>query len=213
MFVFTISMLFNYIIMILPYFVTAMLVGYLLGSLPYGLILVKIFKGVDIRTIGSKNIGATNVLRAGYTKLAIATLLLDAIKGMVAVLLFKYVIFVEQQVFITAGFFAIMGHIYPAWLNFKGGKGVSTYFGTLLAVNPILGVLGIAVWLFMAFVFKYSSLSALTAFVIVPLVSFFLYPNVFVFLFITSTIIIIKHKENIKRLIYKQETKIKLKKS
>jgi len=193
-------------------------IGYLLGSLPYGFILVKIFKHKDIRKIGSKNIGATNVLRAGYTWLAVATLLADAFKGFLAVMIVKYMIF--MNLFITpdiafaalAGLSAIIGHMFPIWLKFKGGKGVATSYGTILAISPILGIIILLVWLVVAALSKYSSLAALLSFASLPIATYFLAPNLQLFMAIITLMVFLKHKENIKRLLKGTETKIKFRK-
>ncbi|UQY80418.1 putative glycerol-3-phosphate acyltransferase [Candidatus Hepatincola sp. Av] len=193
-------------------------IGYLLGSLPYGFILVKIFKHKDIRKIGSKNIGATNVLRAGYTWLAVATLLADAFKGFLAVMIVKYMIF--MNLFITpdiafaalAGLSAIIGHMFPIWLKFKGGKGVATSYGTILAISPILGIIILLVWLVVAALSKYSSLAALISFASLPIATYFLAPNLQLFMAIITLMVFLKHKENIKRLLKGTETKIKFRK-
>lgn len=193
-------------------------IGYFLGSLPYGFILVKIFKHKDIRKIGSKNIGATNVLRAGYTWLAVATLLADAFKGFLAVMVVKYMIF--MNLFITpdiafaalAGLSAIIGHMFPVWLKFKGGKGVATSYGTILAISPILGIIILIVWLVVAALSKYSSLAALLSFASLPIATYFLAPNLQLFMAIITLMVFLKHKENIKRLLNGTETKIKFRK-
>ncbi|XWO13812.1 putative glycerol-3-phosphate acyltransferase [Candidatus Hepatincola sp. Pdp] len=193
-------------------------IGYFLGSLPYGFILVKIFKHKDIRKIGSKNIGATNVLRAGYTWLAVATLLADAFKGFLAVMIVKYMIF--MNLFITpdiafaalAGLSAIIGHMFPVWLKFKGGKGVATSYGTILAISPILGIIILIVWLVVAALSKYSSLAALLSFASLPIATYFLAPNLQLFMAIITLMVFLKHKENIKRLLNGTETKIKFRK-
>lgn len=194
------------------------LIGYFLGSLPYGFILVKIFKHKDIRKLGSKNIGATNVLRAGYKWLALATLLADAFKGFLAVIIVRYMIF--MHLFITpdiafaalAGLSAIIGHMFPVWLKFKGGKGVATSYGTILAISPILGIIILLVWLVVAALSKYSSLAALLSFAVLPIATYFLDPNLQLFMAIITLMIILKHKENIKRLLNGTETKIKFRK-
>jgi glycerol-3-phosphate acyltransferase PlsY len=196
------------------YLIILFLVSYLLGSLPYGLILVKVFKGIDIRTIGSKNIGATNVLRAGYPILAIFTVLFDGLKGALAVLIFKYLYVQESSIpyFVIAGMVAMLGHIFPVWLNFKGGKGVATAFGTILAINPILGLLCLLTWLLVAVFSKYSSLSAIISFTALPIFTFFLETQATIYLLVVSLVVLIKHKDNFIRLYKKQETKIKFKK-
>jgi glycerol-3-phosphate acyltransferase PlsY len=134
--------------------------GYLCGSIPFGLLLTKLAGTQDIRTIGSKNIGATNVLRTGRKDLAIATLLLDALKGTVAVWIAMRWGYAAG---VLAGFGAFLGHCYPVWLKFQGGKGVATWFGVLLAFNPWIFLAAGAIWLSMAYLKRYSSLSSLTS--------------------------------------------------
>lgn len=138
----------------------ALAFGYLCGSIPFGLLLTRLAGTEDIRTIGSKNIGATNVLRTGRKDLAIATLLLDALKGSVAVWIAARWGYAPG---LLAGFGAFLGHCYPVWLKFQGGKGVATWFGVLLAFNPWLFLGAGAIWLAMAYVKRYSSLSSLTS--------------------------------------------------
>src|SRR5215510_6720902 len=140
--------------------IIAALLGYLLGSIPFGLLLTKLAGLGDIRSIGSGNIGATNVLRTGRKDLALATLLLDGGKGAVAVLLARMV---SEDLTVIAGGAAILGHQFPVWLKFKGGKGVATKFGTLIAVNWMVGLATCVVWFVTAVLFRYSSLSALVA--------------------------------------------------
>lgn len=138
----------------------ALAFGYLCGSIPFGLLLTRLAGTADIRTIGSKNIGATNVLRTGRKDLAIATLLLDALKGTIAVWIAARWGYAPG---LLAGFGAFLGHCYPVWLKFQGGKGVATWFGVLLAINPWIFLAAGAIWLAMAYLKRYSSLSSLTA--------------------------------------------------
>ncbi|PPD16878.1 MAG: acyl-phosphate glycerol 3-phosphate acyltransferase [Methylobacterium sp.] len=138
----------------------ALAFGYLCGSIPFGLLLTRLAGTADIRTIGSKNIGATNVLRTGRKDLAIATLLLDALKGTIAVWIAARWGYAPG---LLAGFGAFLGHCYPVWLKFQGGKGVATWFGVLLAFNPWIFLAAGAIWLAMAWLKRYSSLSSLTA--------------------------------------------------
>ncbi|MCA0407401.1 MAG: glycerol-3-phosphate 1-O-acyltransferase PlsY [Proteobacteria bacterium] len=145
----------------------ALLIGYLCGSIPFGLILTRLAGTADIRTIGSKNIGATNVLRTGRKDLAIATLLLDALKGTVAVLIaWRW----GEGAAAIAGLGAFLGHCFPIWLKFEGGKGVATFIGVLLALWWPGVVLFAAIWLSIAYLTRYSSLAALVASALVPLV-------------------------------------------
>ncbi len=141
-----------------PYYLAALAFGYLLGSIPFGLILTKLGGHGDIRNIGSGNIGTTNVLRTGNKKLAAATLLGDALKGTVAVLIVRHLYGIEMAM--IAGFGAFLGHLFPVWLKFKGGKGVATYLGILLGLYWPMFIIAALIWVGMAFVFRYSSLSA-----------------------------------------------------
>ncbi|NNH28943.1 glycerol-3-phosphate 1-O-acyltransferase PlsY, partial [Rhizobium sp. SEMIA 4085] len=149
-----------------PLALAAAAMGYLLGSIPFGLILTQAAGLGDVRSIGSGNIGATNVLRTGNKKLAAATLLLDALKASAAAWIVGY--FLGGEAGIIAGFFAFIGHLFPVWIGFKGGKGVATYIGTLLGVAPVMVLLFGAVWLAVAFTTRYSSLSALVAMLVIP---------------------------------------------
>src|SRR6185436_3747385 len=149
--------------------VVALIGGYLLGSIPFGLVLTRVAGLGDIRAIGSGNIGATNVLRTGRKGLAAATLMLDAAKGAAAVLLARH--FAGADAALVAGAGAMLGHLFPVWLGFKGGKGVATGLGVLLAVAWPVGVAAGATWLAIAALFRFSSLAALAAFAVAPLVA------------------------------------------
>lgn len=184
----------------------ASLFGYLLGSIPFGLVITK-FAGLgDVRNIGSGNIGATNVLRTGNKKVAAGVLFADLLKGTIAVV-------VAQNFGLGAGMFAglcaFLGHLFPVWLKFKGGKGVATYIGVLLGLAPMAVLVFAVVWLSVAFIFKYSSLAALCALSIVPIALYFLgYANLAILFGIMSIIAITKHHENIGRLLSGTESKI-----
>lgn len=156
--------------MIYQNLIIAVLLGYLLGSIPFGLLLARAAGLGDIRSIGSGNIGATNVLRTGNKALAAATLVLDAGKGAVAVLVTRWLW--GEDAAMLAGIAAFLGHVFPAWLGFKGGKGVATYIGVLLALNWIVGLIFCATWLVIAFAQKYSSLAALTAAATAPIFAY-----------------------------------------
>ncbi|MDQ1198284.1 glycerol-3-phosphate 1-O-acyltransferase PlsY [Agrobacterium sp. SORGH_AS 787] len=185
----------------------AAIIGYLLGSIPFGLLLTRAAGLGDVRQIGSGNIGATNVLRTGNKKLAAATLLCDAFKGTAAVLIANALWGYEAS--LVAGFFAFLGHLFPVWLGFKGGKGVATYIGVLLGAAPLMMLAFAAIWLITAFVTKYSSLSALVAMLIIPIILWILGPEKTALLVtILSIISWYMHRENIKRLLAGTESKI-----
>lgn len=194
-------------ITILSYEIIPIILGsYLLGSIPTGLLLTKIFEGKDIRRLGSGNIGATNVLRTGNRKLAAATLILDLAKGFLAVLIAKSFGESAMRVAFAA---ALLGHIFPVWLKFKGGKGVATYAGGLTAISWPLGLMGIGIWILTIKVTRISSLSAILAATFIPFLSFFIVEEpLFVELCLLSFLIILRHFDNIKRLINKTESKV-----
>jgi acyl phosphate:glycerol-3-phosphate acyltransferase len=191
----------------LPYYAAALAFGYLLGSIPFGLILTRLAGTQDIRAIGSGNIGATNVLRTGHKGLAAATLLCDMLKGTVAVLVTHY--FFGPDLAILAGIGAFLGHVFPPWLKFKGGKGVATYIGVLLALAwPVALAFGV-IWLAVAALTRYSSLAALMAGAATPVI---LWLNTDlqeaqVFLLLTL-LLYFTHRANIARLIKGTEGKI-----
>ena len=188
---------------------------YFIGSLPFALILTKLFGFGDIRNIGSGNVGATNVLRTGNKFLAFIVLLIDIIKGFIPFLICQ-IYFNEMNIIdkIIICHFAVIGHIFPVWLKFKGGKGVATYIGFLFGINPYIFISFFIVWLIIAAITKYSSLSSLIAILVAP--SYFLFINfnfyIGVFFIYLTIVIIIKHAENIKRLLNNTENKIKLSK-
>jgi len=186
---------------------------YFFGSIPFAYILPKIFGLGDIRNLGSGNVGATNVLRAGNKLLAIIVLAFDIIKGFAPLFVLKnyYHNELSEIIILFIGSAAILGHIFPIWLKFKGGKGVATYIGFLFAINYIFGIIFIITWLLIAFLKKYSSLASITSLVLLPLfVMLFSYEKQIIYLLILINLIIIsKHYSNIYRLINKSETKIK----
>jgi glycerol-3-phosphate acyltransferase PlsY len=186
--------------------VVAALLGYLLGSIPFGLLLTKLAGLGDIRSIGSGNIGATNVLRTGRKDLALVTLLLDAGKGAVAVLLARMV---SEDLTVIAGGAAILGHLFPVWLKFKGGKGVATTLGTLIAANWMVGIGACIVWFVMAVLFRYSSLSALIAVASAPFIALWAgtHPQAWLAAF-AAVLVWFRHHENIRRLLKGEEPKI-----
>jgi acyl phosphate:glycerol-3-phosphate acyltransferase len=182
-------------------------IGYLLGSIPFGLILTRMAGLGDVRNIGSGNIGATNVLRTGNKGLAAATLLLDAFKATAAALI-AWKLFGDDAG-VVAGFAAFIGHIFPVWIGFKGGKGVATYIGTLLGVAPLMVVVFAVIWLAIAFTTRYSSLSALVATLVIPVVLWILGADKIAAAMAVMTVISFwKHKANIARLAAGTETKI-----
>ena len=184
----------------------ALAFGYLLGSIPFGLILTRMAGLGDVRKIGSGNIGATNVLRTGNKKLAAATLLLDALKGTTAAVVASRW---GLDAGIAAGLAAFLGHLYPVWLGFKGGKGVATYLGVLLGLVPFMLAVFAAIWLAVAFISRYSSLSALVAMVATPVVLWFSGNEKVALLFaVMSAISWWKHRANIVRLINGTESRI-----
>tara|TARA_B110000196_G_C20855417_1_gene524812 strand:- start:65 stop:664 length:600 start_codon:yes stop_codon:yes gene_type:complete len=189
-------------------------VSYLIGSIPFAYILTKIFGYGDIRSIGSGNVGATNVLRTGKKSLAFSVLLLDILKGCIPIIFIK--VFYENQFqhpeIIMVASFVIIGHIFPIWLRFRGGKGVATYIGFILGINYILGIIFIFCWLSIAIIKRYSSLASILSLIIIPLISFILSYGMQtnIILSLLSIIIIFKHISNIKRLLSNSETKIKL---
>ncbi|MBE1711581.1 MULTISPECIES: glycerol-3-phosphate 1-O-acyltransferase PlsY [Mesorhizobium] len=186
--------------------ILALVFGYLLGSIPFGLLLTRAAGLGDVRKIGSGNIGATNVLRTGNKGLAAATLLLDALKGTAAVLIAGHF---APETAVWAGLGAFLGHLFPVWLGFKGGKGVATYLGVLIGLAWQVALIFAVVWLAMAFLFRYSSLAALTAAVIVPIALYFLSaPQIAVLFVVMSIIVFIKHRANISRLLAGTEGKI-----
>ncbi|MEJ1158808.1 glycerol-3-phosphate 1-O-acyltransferase PlsY [Prosthecomicrobium sp. N25] len=188
----------------------ALAFGYLMGSVPYGLVLTRAAGLGDIRAIGSGNIGATNVLRTGNKKLAAATLLADALKGTAAVLIAGAW---SRDAAIAAGLGAFLGHLFPVWLGFKGGKGVATYIGILLGLHWPAVLVFAAVWLLCAWTTRYSSLSALTAAVVVPLATWLLpgvaaEPRLALVLAAMTVLVFVRHKANIERLLAGTESRI-----
>jgi glycerol-3-phosphate acyltransferase PlsY len=185
----------------------ALLIGYLLGSIPWGLVLTKLGGTQDLRSIGSGNIGATNVLRTGRKGLAAATLLLDALKGTAAVLIAGH--FWGPNAAMLAGLGAFLGHLFPVWLKFRGGKGVAVYIGILIGLFWPAAVVFCLIWLALAVALRYSSVSALVAGVITPLFLWWFGHAALAALFAVLTLLlIVMHRENIKRLIAGTEGKI-----
>ena len=188
--------------------ITVFIASYLSGSIPFGLILTKIFLNKDLRKIGSKNIGATNVLRTGNKIVAGLTLFLDISKGIIPILITKE--YFTDLIYLSS-LAALLGHIFPVWLRFKGGKGVATYLGIIFILSFNLGLIFCVSWILISIVSKYSSLSSILSTLVVFIVSFF--NNNFEltsYLFITFIIILYTHRQNIVRIKNKSEDKIKL---
>ena len=185
--------------------------SYILGTIPFGLILTKIFLKKDIRKIGSGNIGATNVLRTGSKPLGAATLIFDCLKGYASITL--TIIFFsnhtsDSYIIFFSALLCLLGHIFPIWLKFKGGKGIAVYLGILFAISINLGLIFITSWIIILYLTKYSSLSSLISVLIIFLYSSFLYNfNIIFFFFLILIIVIYTHKENISRIRNKTENK------
>jgi glycerol-3-phosphate acyltransferase PlsY len=194
-----------------PYYAMALAFGYLLGSIPFGLVFTRMAGLGDIRSVGSGNIGATNVLRTGNRWVAAATLIADGAKGAVAVLIARYV--AGDTMAVLAGTAAFVGHIFPVWLGFKGGKGVATFLGLTLALSFPIGLAACATWLVTAAVTRISSLSALVAAALVP--AYFWYADhwlIIPFAVFYAVLIFIRHKDNIQRILAGEEPRIGAKK-
>ena len=183
--------------------------SYILGSIPFGLIITKFFLGKDIRNIGSGNIGTTNVLRTGKKSLAAATLVLDVLKGYITIFVaHKYF---NELIYLSA-LICFIGHIFPIWLKFKGGKGVAAYLGIILGISFSFGIVFGLTWLLVAFIFRYASLSSITGSMSVWIYSIFMDNEIQAYLlFIIFVIIIYTHKDNINRLKKSSESKINFK--
>ena len=184
------------------------LFSYLIGSIPFGFLLTKLFLKKDIREIGSGNIGATNVLRTGNKVAGYATLFLDVLKAVIPVLFVK--IYYNEYLYISA-LSIFLGHVFPIWLKFKGGKGVATYVGILCCINLYLGLIFGITWIIVFFIFKYSSLASLAGSLSVPIINFILLKGEVLFFFIIMFVLIFyTHRENIKRLLNRTESKTKI---
>ena len=181
--------------------------SYLLGSIPFGLILTKFFLKKDIRKIGSGNIGATNVLRSGNKLIGYSTLLLDILKAILPVLYIKF--YYPDFIYISS-LSVFLGHVFPIWLKFNGGKGVATYVGILFSINFIYGLVFGITWLIIFLFSKYSSLSSLLGSISIPVYLFFFDGDQIVFFIIMFVLVFYTHRENIKRLKNKEENKTKI---
>jgi len=191
-------------------FILVIVASYLLGSIPFGYLLSKYVLKVDIRELGSGNIGATNVLRTGDKRVALLTLALDMAKAIIPVLIAKIALNDHAA---AAGVAAVLGHIYPVWLKFEGGKGVASSLGMFMALNFQVGATMVIVWLLVAFLFRYSSLAAICAFIAAPIVAIMIGSDSMVIPAIAITLIVLmKHRSNIKRLVRGEESKINIKK-
>ena len=183
-------------------------ISYLMGSIPFGLILTKIFLKKDIREIGSGNIGATNVLRTGNKVIGYLTLVLDVLKAIMPVI---YIKFQFPELVYVSSLSVFIGHVFPVWLKFIGGKGVATYVGILFSINYIFGALFVFSWLIIFFISKYSSLGSILSTLLIPIFIFLNsnYENEYFFI-IMFVLILYTHRENVKRLINKEESKTKI---
>ena len=183
-------------------------ISYLMGSIPFGLILTKVFLKKDIREVGSGNIGATNVLRTGNKLIGYLTLILDVLKAMIPVL---YIKFNFPELVYISSLSAFIGHVFPVWLKLKGGKGVATYVGILFSINYFLAIVFIVSWLIIFFISKYSSLGSILSSLIIPIFIFLNsnYESQYFFI-IMFVLILFTHRENVKRLINKEESKTKI---
>jgi len=183
------------------------IISYLIGSIPFGFILTKIFLKKDIRDIGSGNIGATNALRSGNKSLGYGTLLLDVSKAIIPVIYTK--LNYPDYIFITS-IFVFIGHVFPLWLKFKGGKGVAPYVGILFSINLIYGIVFVSVWIITFLISKYSSLASLIASFTIPIYLLFFNNENLIFFSIMFVLIFYTHRENVKRLKNKEENKTKI---
>jgi glycerol-3-phosphate acyltransferase PlsY len=181
--------------------------SYLMGSIPFGFILTKIFLKKDIRDIGSRNIGATNALRTGNKSLGYGTLLLDVLKAIIPVIYTK--LNYPDYIFITS-MFVFLGHVFPLWLKFKGGKGVAPYVGILFSINLIYGIVFVSIWIITFLISKYSSLASLIASFTIPIYLLFFNNENLIFFSIMFVLIFYTHRENVKRLKNKEENKTKI---
>tara|TARA_B100001250_G_C19723508_1_gene754950 strand:- start:12 stop:590 length:579 start_codon:yes stop_codon:yes gene_type:complete len=189
-------------------YIIAGIVSYIMGSIPFGLILTKTFLNKDIREIGSGNIGATNALRTGNKLIGYSTLLLDVVKAIIPVV---YVKINFPELIYIASLSVFLGHVFPVWLKFKGGKGVATYVGILFSINIFLGIVFLVTWGLIFLIFRYSSLSSIIGSLSIPIYVMIIgQTNSAVFFGIIFVLIFFTHRENIKRLKNKEENKTKI---
>nr|MBQ0091692.1 glycerol-3-phosphate 1-O-acyltransferase PlsY [Candidatus Enterousia merdequi] len=190
-------------------YIISLIISYFLGSIPFGLIIAKLFNKGDIRKVGSGNIGATNVMRVGGLRLAGLVWVLDMLKAVVAVLIGRYI--GGEILAVWCGFMAIVGHCFPVWLKWHGGKGVSCLFGVLLAINPLLFIICGIEWLIVALGTGYSSAGALIAFIVMPILGFAMNTEIGIGFFVITLLCLWRHRENLKRLISGNESKVEWK--
>jgi len=189
--------------------IISIIISYLLGSIPFGIIVTKMAKNINLRKVGSGNIGATNVMRVGGLRLAGLVWILDMVKAIIAVLLGRYI---GGTVFgVWCGFVAMIGHCFPIWLKFHGGKGVSSLFGVFLAVNPVMFVICGIEWLLVALSSGYSSAGAITIFCLIPVLGFAMSFGIGVAFTAIAILCLLRHRENILRLIQGKESKVEWK--
>lgn len=191
-------------------FTIVLILAYFVGSISFGIIFSKLFKLKDPRSFGSKNIGATNVMRSGKKLPSILTLLGDLLKGSLMVLLCQYLGFEKNEIFLVAGA-VFLGHLFPIYHQLKGGKGVATAFGILLVIHFKIALMVLATWLFIFLIFRISSLSALSAAIVLPIIAYFMNTEtgfIFLSLFL-SLMLIYRHKQNIQKLLQRQESKFR----
>jgi len=190
-------------------YIISIIISYLLGSIPFGIIVTKMAKNINLRKVGSGNIGATNVMRVGGLRLAGLVWILDMVKAIIAVLLGRYI---GGTVFgVWCGFVAMIGHCFPIWLKFHGGKGVSSLFGVFLAVNPVMFVICGIEWLLVALSSGYSSAGAITIFCLIPVLGFAMSCGIGVAFTAIAILCLLRHRENILRLIQGKESKVEWK--
>lgn len=190
-------------------FIAFELFAYLCGSIPFGLIISKLVKNIDIREHGSHNIGSTNVTRTIGKKWGALVLFLDGMKAVVALLVVKYFYSSTQLVLAFTTFVIVLGHVFPLWLNFKGGKGIACILFSLFVINPKLGILFLGTWVLMFILFKISALSALTAIIITTIGSYFVSEMYFMMMVALALLTFYKHKDNIDRILSGEELKFK----
>ncbi len=188
-------------------YIIVSIISYLFGSIPFGFILTKTIVKKDIRDIGSGNIGATNALRSGNKLVGYLTLLFDVLKAIIPIVYLKYNY--PDLIFISS-LCVFLGHLFPVWLKFKGGKGVATYLGIIISINLYLAITFGVIWILVFLFTKYSSLSSILASATIPIYVFFIYENNVFFYIIMFVLIFYTHRENIKRLINKEEIKTKI---